>query len=118
LNNTASQLLAEMGMGRGGSGMGSGGSGYSARRGPGRTGLYGSIPGITTGAAAGAGQDTAFQDVPGAHDRTSANPDEATWIDAPGEQRAGGGGEGAIPVRYRQRVGQYFRRIAEELSQW
>ena len=121
LGNTIEQLLAEMGMGSGsgGFGMGTGGSGYSARRGPGRNlGLYGSMPGITEASGGGGGADSAHLYGPGNVGRGVANPDEATWTDEPGRQGAGGIGEGAIPARYRRRVGQYFQRIAEELSDW
>lgn len=120
LGQTIEQLLAEMatGSGSGGFGGGTGGDGYSARRGPGRNlGLYGSIPGITEALGGGGGADPAYPDAPGTPGQPAANPDQPTGYGVPGRQTAGGIGEGAIPARYRRRVGQYFQRIAEELNE-
>ena len=49
--------------------------------------------------------------------RRSANPDEARpgELFAPGA--AAGASEGAVPVRYRRQVGQYFQRVAEETGE-
>ncbi len=45
------------------------------------------------------------------------NPDEAEAGDMFAPGAAGGASEGAVPVRYRRQVGQYFQRIAEETEE-
>jgi hypothetical protein len=122
LGNTVEQLLAEMGLGgggKGGMGMGSGGTGgYSSRRGG--FGLYGGMPGMT-GALGGdyGASGNPDQNPPGGLVRElpgGANPDEAVWPELSAGAGAGGLGEADVPVRYRRRVGEYFRRIIDELG--
>jgi len=114
LGQTVAQLLAQMGMGSGsGSGFGMGQGGYSARRG-GNVGLYGGMPGMI-GMESGAGRsDGRSESTPGAASR-GVNPDEPSYDDLSPRDGAAGAGEGTVPVRYRRRVGQYFRRVAEEV---
>lgn len=118
LGNTVEQLLAEMGLlgdGQGGYGAGTAGiGGYTARRGPGY-GLYGSLPGITSGSGFGGDSMTGGEGANGLGEG-QANPDQPTWTDDPGQRTAGGMGEGDIPVRYRRRVNEYFQRLYEELQ--
>lgn len=123
LGNTIAQLLGEMGLGTGmgGSGMGSGGmGGYSARRGG--FGLYGGMPGMVGGGdnpygdSNSNGGDSGNDFVTGAMSG-GQNPDASTRLGSQDAAAAAGIGEGAIPVRYRRRVGQYFQRIAEELGE-
>lgn len=121
LGNSVDQLLEAMGLGagRGGVGGGTGGQGgYSAVRGPGQNiGLYGSMPGITPGAAAGQTGQAAFgDDGRSGSGGLFSNPNVDTWVDTLGEDGAGGSGEGAVPVRYRRRVSKYFQRLAEQIS--
>lgn len=123
LGNTVAQLLSEMGLGSGvggGIGGGVGGvGGYSSRRGG--FGLYGGLPGMggDPGGEYGSGSGPQ-QERPGGPVRqlgVGANPDEAAWLDSPEWAGAAGIGEADVPVRYRRRVGQYFRRIVEELDE-
>lgn len=113
LGQTAGQLLAEMGLGQGG------GSGFSALRND-KPGLYGNLPtlagqeglgeaGREREGSGGAGQDG----VPGIW---GENPDLASWEDEQGPAEAGGGGMSLIPLRYRDRVGEYFRRLSTEFQ--
>ena len=117
LGNTVAQLLAEMGLGQGsgGSGAGQGGSGgFSAKRG---YGLYGGMPGMPTmfgddgGSGDGRSDDAAGQYSPESF--AGRNPDE-TNSDSFNDSSAAGIGESAVPIRYRRRVGEYFRRVNEE----
>jgi hypothetical protein len=121
LGNTISQLLAMMGLGSGsgGSGGGVGGSGgYSAYPGGWQNlGLYGSSPGLGDAAGAGNQQPGASAgEGPGGVASGGKDGDASGVFDPSLESAASGTGEGQVPVRYRQRVGQYFRRLAEELE--
>jgi hypothetical protein len=110
LGNTIAQLLAQMGMG-----MGSGGlmGGY------GMVGLYGGLPDMLgSGWEFGDGQGGDARRGAGQRGRPQGeNPDQAKpgELFAPGT--AAGASEGAVPVRYRRQVGQYFQRIAEETEE-
>ncbi len=119
LGDSVSQMLGEMGLGgASGFGMGAGvGGGFSAQRAAGRNlGLYGSLPGMGDPWAEGSGRDGRETTGPGGELGPRANPDEPSMVDMPASGRAGGMAEGAIPVQYRRRVGQYFQRLAEELG--
>ena len=117
------QILAQMGMSTGdgpGVGLGSGGmGGMSARRG--NFGLYGGLPGMPSrggGSEADGRQRT--EDDPGGNFAGTAggqNPDRDSFIDEGLSGGASGIGEGAIPVRYRRPVGDYFQRVAEEVGE-
>jgi hypothetical protein len=106
LGNTVAQLLAEMG------GSGSGGS-----SGFGTYGLYGQMSGMS-GLGSGEYGDSASrrgdrrgrQPGGGNADRTSADA-------SPAASAATAAGDATVPARYRQRVGQYFQRLAEEINQ-
>ncbi len=116
LGNTIAQLLGEMGWGDGAGGYG---GGHSSRSGWGRSsGLYGGLPGMDESYRNGFGEGRGRVPSSGhdGHDNGpgGVNPDQSTWNDTEAEQSAGGMGEGMIPVRYRRRIGQYFRRLAEE----
>lgn len=118
LGDSVSQLLAEMGLGMGmggGFGMGAGaGGGYSVQRWGQGMGLYGSMPGMGDPLGEGGGRDGPQGGGQPGELGPQANPDEAALFHGPAEGGAGGTGEGAVPVQYRRRVGQYFQRIAEE----
>jgi hypothetical protein len=50
----------------------------------------------------------------------SGNPtaaDNPEGAGATARQRASGQGDAPVPPEYKQRVGEYFRRVADELSQ-
>ncbi len=122
IGNSVAQLLAEMGLGFGsgsGSGFGSGsGNGFSARRGMMQNmGLYGSMPGLTGQEGGPFGRSGDGRE----RERTAAfggaSDDAASLLGVPGMGQAGGAAEAAVPLRYRKRVGQYFRRVAEELEE-
>ncbi|MFW6124785.1 MAG: hypothetical protein ACOC46_01445, partial [Pirellulales bacterium] len=124
LGDTIPQLLSAMGLGMGaGWGMGGGGmGGFSAMRGGARNmGLYGMLPGMGEAYSAGAtgqGRSPVGESGrgPGDPPREGVNPEQPGWDGpaAPGE--ATGVSEAAVPPRYRRRVGEYFQRLAEELS--
>ncbi len=103
-----------------GSGMGMGtGPGGSAGRG-GNVGLYGAMPGM---AGRGGGNDAEGRQGSGddteggfASEFGGENPDSDSLIDTIQTGSAGGIGEGAIPIRYRRPVGEYFQRVADEIG--
>jgi len=104
MGNTLAQLLA-------GVGMGSGTGGY---------GLYGSVPGMFGSAFGqyGDGQGRSGRSTRrgASRDERGRSPDEDTLDERLVPGAATGIGEGAVPVRYRRQVGQYFQRINEELE--
>ncbi len=122
LGNTIPQMLEAMGLSPNwgsGSGMGGGGAGgFSAMRGGFQSmGLYGMLPGMGRAYSAGRGahgrgSEPGF----GGAGREGANPDQRGWDGPATPADASGMGEAAAPLRYRRRVGEYFRRLAEELS--
>jgi hypothetical protein len=115
LGNTLQQLLADSGLGSGGLGGGIGG-GYSARRNSlANIGLYGGLPASSGSAQARARQ--ASQGAAGANGyASSAQPtDDGVSSTSPGKQSAAGG-EAAVPLQYRRKVGRYFQRLADELG--
>ncbi len=117
MGNTPSQLLAGMGFGNGNaSGGGSGaGSGYSVRRGGGRMGLFGGLPGMASMQGFGAGQKANGEGRAGAWGQ-AGDADRPQIFPVDADPRATGASEGSVPASYRQRVGQYFLRIAEEVG--
>lgn len=122
LGSTIEQLLAEAGLGMGagnGVGMGEGaGGGYSARSSnASNIGLYGGLPAL---GPRGNGRGTAqLGPGPGSPGSLAGgnNPDQPTLVEADATGAASGAGQGTIPLRYRQRVGQYLQRLAEELNE-
>ena len=79
-------------------------------------GLYGGLPALgPQGRGAGASQ---FGPGPGSLGSLTGgnNPDEPTLVETDATGAAFGSGQGLIPLRYRQRVGQYLQRLAEELG--
>jgi hypothetical protein len=121
LGQTAAQLLLEMGlgMGAGGSGFGSSGGGFSARSG-GNVGLYGGMPGMAGAEGMLAGQPNSGTGDGGGGQAGGVggdNPDQPSMIDLLAPGGASGGGLGSVPLRYRERVGQFFRRLTAELQE-
>jgi hypothetical protein len=92
--------------------------GYSSRRGG--FGLYGGLPGMAGPMGGdygiGSGPEQLLPAGPAREFRDGTRPDEATWPDSSGPAAAGIG-EADAPFRYRRRIGQYFRRIVEELGE-
>ena len=104
MGQSIAQMLADMGMG-----------GYSARRGG--VGLYGGLPGMGQNFGDGPQGSGPSDRSPDSFSTGGAKPDESPLIDTPAMQSAAGIGEGAVPIRFRRRVGQYFQRIAEEAGE-
>jgi len=109
LGNTISQMTAKTGMKNSG-GMAAGSSTF---------GLYGGLPELSTGSGgpsdgrvkhAGGGSGLAAKSA-------GKNPDAATPGEVLAPGAATGSSEGAVPVRYRRQVGQYFQRVAEETGE-
>ena len=108
MGNSIAQLLAGMN-----SGNGNGSGGMS---GDGMMGLYGGLP--TSLANMGEfGHGPSSRNRRGVGSPRGANPDELKpgELFAPGA--ATGASEGAVPVRYRRQVGDYFERVAEETGE-
>jgi hypothetical protein len=118
LGDTLSQMLADAGFKPGGKPgqngpLGSGG-GFSARRGSlSNMGLYGNLPtrGNPTQSKSGSGKQSLS--VGGSY-RTDADQVTSSRLDPHGLLKASGAGQTAVPARYRNRVEQYFQRIADE----
>jgi hypothetical protein len=119
LGNTVEQLLKAAGLGSGskpGQGMGNGG-GYSARRSTlDNVGLYGGRPTRSAWAKGGSGNRRERSG------STASNGDvnQGEPGDRVGEEsklRATGQSDRVVPVRYRQRVGDYFQRVADEIGE-
>lgn len=121
LSQTAAQLLAQAGFGKGrgqenGRGEGSGG-GYSARRSSlQNVGLYGNQPresspsqGMRNGVANSA-QSGRLQS------RGSSGSGDPSTAQMNSSAGSGGEGEAAVPAQYRRKVGRYFQRIADEVG--
>lgn len=116
LGETIEQLLAGLGLLPGQMGAGGSGSGYSQRRSSlDNVGLYGNNPRRDD---AREGSGSGESDAAAAARRLATDDDARTSNIGPdGELRASGGGEADVPVRYRRRVGAYFRRIADDLGE-
>ncbi len=118
LGDTLSQMLADAGFKPGGKPgqngpMGAGG-GFSARRSSlNNIGLYGQMPtrGNPTQSKSGGGKQSLS--VGGSY-RTDNDRVTSSRLDPHGLLKASGAGETAVPARYRNRVEQYFQRIADE----
>jgi hypothetical protein len=115
LGNSVQQMLESMGLS---SGIGEGGGGgYSAMRNSlMNVGLYGTIPlhgresGGQRGGQADRGHATNADGEPDAND----NPEGAG---AAAKQQASGQADAPVPAQYKKRVGDYFQRVSDELSE-
>lgn len=113
LGDTIEQLLAGLGLLPGQQGSG---GGFSQRRSAmDKVGLYGDNP---------RQDDSREGDGSGESDAAAASRQLVTSDDARtnsvgpgGKLRAAGKGNAEVPVRYRRRVGAYFRRIADDLGE-
>jgi hypothetical protein len=112
LGNTIQQLLGEAGLSKG---TGSGRGGYSAARNSlQNVGLYGTIPVVSQQSAGGGGKANR-----GVASHSNGSPDGQENPDANGAQgkaHASGAGDAPVPPQYKQRVGEYFQRVDDELS--
>ncbi|GAA4436086.1 hypothetical protein [Bremerella cremea] len=104
LGKTASQLLGEMG-------LGGNGRGYSSGRSD-KMGLFGSMEGMF--AETGGGSDEERDSQALAVGAEGVNPDQPSMLDLMTPGGTSGAGLSNVPLRYRERVAQYFRRITEE----
>ncbi len=119
LGDTLSQMLADAGFKPGGGKPGQNGSmgaggGFSARRSSlNNIGLYGQLPtrGNPTQSKSGGGKQSLSA---GGSYRTDDDRVTSSRLDPHGLLKASGAGETAVPARYRNRVEQYFQRIADE----
>jgi hypothetical protein len=116
MGNSVAQLLAEMGLGMG-QGQGQGMGGYSARRNTmNNMGLYGGLPALAGQNFHGGGQgDNPAQGTGSFTGGTNAS--EPDLFDSAANQSASSSGSGQAPLEYRQKVGQYLRRLAEDLEE-
>lgn len=117
MGNTVKQLLDAEGLGKSsrGNGVGTGG-GYSERRSTLRNvGIYGTIPtrGKVAGSRPGGSADTgAGTWSEGRNPNAEANATGSTIS----KSNASGASDASVPAQYRQRVGEYFQRVADELG--
>ena len=119
MNNTLSQLLRDMGFGPGGTGSGGmagAGQGIGAQRGGPNVGLYGMLPGMAAFFDAQGGRNDGGQNLPGMGNASQDGMgfDTTSGYETTAEGTVSGTGEGVVPLRYRQAVGQYFQRIIDE----
>lgn len=114
MDSTIDQLLAAEGMGFG-DGMGAGG-GFSQRRSTLRnTGLYGRIPSRARAGGAHSGRNVNGPAAGGNAD--GGNRGDTGGAISNGKFEASGDSDVAVPPQYKQKVGEYFRRVADELGQ-
>jgi hypothetical protein len=109
MGNSISQMLSSMG-------LGSGEGGYSAMQDSLRNvGLYGTLPlhGQQSGGQPGGSADHGVASTANGLPTSAENPEGATTN---GTQKASGQSDAPVPPEYKQRVGEYFRRVADELS--
>ncbi|QDV43564.1 hypothetical protein Enr13x_34210 [Stieleria neptunia] len=127
LGNSIEQILSMMGMKPGASGMRPGGSpgmglgwgaggGYSMRQpGPNNVGMYGAMPTSATSPRQGRGDRASG----GIASIRSGSPGggQSNQIDQPPHDAGGGQADQAIPGKYRDKVSEYFRQLAEQLGE-
>ncbi len=122
LSQTMQELLAQMGLGDGpNSGFGTGsGNGYSTRRGTAQNvGLYGNQPMMDPSQSRmghSPSQHGAGTRGRGADGSDGRSPREG-GLSFRRQLTSGGAGELPVPARYRDRVGRYFQRLADELGE-
>jgi len=108
-----------MGFGPGGTGSGGmagAGQGIGAQRGGPNVGLYGMLPGMAAFFDAQGGRNDGGQNLPGMGNASQDGMgfDTTSGYETTAEGTVSGTGEGVVPLRYRQAVGQYFQRIIDE----
>lgn len=112
IGNTVEQMLGSMNLGLG---LGGSGGGYSAMRSSlQNVGLYGALPTRSQESGANGGQADH-----GKASNGNGGPDGQNNPDGAGstaKQQASGQGDAPVPPQYRKGVGEYFRRVADELS--
>jgi hypothetical protein len=117
LGNTVDQLLAGAGLSTGDTGMGASGSGYSAESSTlDNVGLFGQLPALGGGQMAGERREGGVA-VGRAGQEGNFEGGEPGQVDPLETLRATGAGQNAVPPEYRERVGAYLERIADELGE-
>jgi hypothetical protein len=114
LGDSVQQLLDAEGLSTG-RGAGGGGGGYMARRSTLRNvGMYGDMARMARMSKSGGGraEKGASTDGRGGLD-DKGNP---MGVDASAKGRAAGEADATVPVNYKRRVGDYFRRVADEIG--
>jgi hypothetical protein len=109
MGNSISQMLSS-------TGLGAGSGGYSAVQNSLRNvGLYGTLPTHSqeSGGQAGGSADHGVASTANGSPSSAENPEGAA---TGGTQKASGQSDAPVPPEYKQRVGEYFRRVADELS--
>jgi len=117
LGNSIEQLLAGAGLGMGPNGMGLAGGGYSAGMSTlDNVGLYGQLPALGGGLDREGKDSSAALLATGGHEGNfeSGEPGRVDPLDP---LRAMGAVSNLVPPQYRQQVGQYFQRVADELGE-
>jgi hypothetical protein len=116
MGNTVDQLLDAEGLSTGRAGRGGAGGGYMSKRSTLRNvGIYGDLAKMSkvsksTGGRAEKGMSTDGRG--GLDDR--GNP---VGVDASAKGRTAGEADATVPVNYKRRVGDYFRRVADEIGE-
>ena len=110
MGKSVSQMLSS-------AGLGSGSGGYAAMQSSLRNvGLYGTLPTHSreSGGQPGGSADHGVASSANGQPDSENNPEGAG---ANGSQKASGQSDAPVPPEYKQRVGEYFRRVADELSE-
>lgn len=127
LGNSIEQILEMMGMKPGASGMRPGGQpgmgfgwgaggGYSQRHpGPNNVGMYGAMPSPVQSNSQGRGDRTS-NGVASVH-TGSPGDGQPDAVDAAPVDAGGGQAQQAVPGKYRDKVSEYFRQLAEQLGE-
>ena len=116
LGNTIQQMLKAEGFGsKPGNGMGQGtAGGYSTRRSTlNNVGLYGKMPRSSRPSTHSGGQADRGSATDG---RGNGIPGNSDLVDAQSKQRASGGSDASVPAQYKQQVGGYFQRVADDMG--
>ncbi len=116
MGNTVEQLLDAEGLSTGRGGAGGSGGGYMARRSTLRNvGIYGDLARLAKASKSGGGkaEKGVSTDGRGGLD-DKGNP---LGVDASAKGRTAGEADAAVPVQYKRRVGDYFRRVADEIGE-
>lgn len=115
LGNSVDQLLQAEGLSRGANGPGGAGGGYMARRSTLRNvGLYGGLTRAAQASKSGGGKADRGVATDGRGDPN--DPGTPMGVAGGRAARTGGEADAVMPPAYRRRVGDYFRRVADEIG--
>ncbi|MDB5323030.1 MAG: smc 7 [Phycisphaerales bacterium] len=115
MGNTVEQLLDAEGLSTGRGGAGGSGGGYMSKRSTLRNvGIYGDLARLAKASKSGGGKSEkgVSTDGRGGLD-DKGNP---LGVDASAKGRTAGEADATVPVQYKRRVGDYFRRVADEIG--